>query len=160
MRRNAKVSAQLARAVRDACLCLHTQRAARVLARRYDAALRPIGLTNGQFSILMFLCRDRPSSISAVAELLRADRTTITAYLKPLVRAGLVEITRDPRDGRARVIAATAAGRRKLAAAMPRWRTAHRITSRAVTPTVALDTLRRLARPSEHRPVGSETSSD
>ncbi|MDB5363905.1 MAG: MarR family transcriptional regulator, partial [Rhodospirillales bacterium] len=27
--------------VRDACLCLHAQRAARALARRFDEALRP-----------------------------------------------------------------------------------------------------------------------
>lgn len=36
--------------VRDTCLCLHVQRAARALARRFDEALRPLGLTNGQFS--------------------------------------------------------------------------------------------------------------
>jgi hypothetical protein len=33
--------------VRDTCLCLHLQQAARALARRFDAALRPLGLTNG-----------------------------------------------------------------------------------------------------------------
>jgi hypothetical protein len=43
--------------VRDNCLCLHVQRAARALARRFDDALRPVGLTNGQFSLLMSLNR-------------------------------------------------------------------------------------------------------
>lgn len=46
--------------VRDACLCLHVQRAARALARRFDEALRPVGLTNGQFSLLMALNRPAP----------------------------------------------------------------------------------------------------
>ena len=46
-------------AVRDACLCLHVQRAARARARRFDDALRPIGLTNGQFSIMMSLNRPK-----------------------------------------------------------------------------------------------------
>jgi hypothetical protein len=39
--------------VRDNCLCLNVQRAARALARLFDEALRPLGLTNGQFSLLM-----------------------------------------------------------------------------------------------------------
>jgi hypothetical protein len=43
--------------VRDSCLCLHVQRAARALARRFDNALRPLGLTNGQFSLMMSLNR-------------------------------------------------------------------------------------------------------
>jgi hypothetical protein len=43
--------------VRDCCLCLHVQRAARALARRFDAALKPVGLTTGQFSLLMSLNR-------------------------------------------------------------------------------------------------------
>ena len=41
--------------VRDTCLCLHVQRAARALARRFDEALKPLGLTNGQFSMLVAL---------------------------------------------------------------------------------------------------------
>ena len=46
--------------VRDHCLCLYAQRAARALARRFDDALRPLGLTNGQFSLLMALNRPEP----------------------------------------------------------------------------------------------------
>src|SRR5215217_7749083 len=63
--------------VRDTCLCLHVQRAARALARRFDDALRPLGLTNGQFSLLMSLNRPKPSGIGSVAALLAMDRTTL-----------------------------------------------------------------------------------
>ena len=56
--------------VRDTCLCLHTQRAARALARRFDEALRPVGLTNGQFSLLMSLNRPQPATMGSVASLL------------------------------------------------------------------------------------------
>jgi hypothetical protein len=62
--------------VRDACLCLHVQRAARALARRFDEVLRPLGLTQGQFSLLMSLNRPEPPSIGSVAALLAMDRTT------------------------------------------------------------------------------------
>src|ERR671929_1129273 len=96
--------------VRDTCLCLHVQRAARALARRFDEALRPLGLTNGQFSLMMSLNRPEPPSIGAVAALLAMDRTTLTAALKPLERRGLVEVTADPADRRSRRLTLTPAG--------------------------------------------------
>src|SRR6185437_14848851 len=93
--------------VRDSCLCLHVQRAARALARRFDDAFRPLGLTNGQFSLMMSLNRPEPPSMAAVASLLAMDRTTLTAALKPLERRGLLEITADSADRRAPVMTLT-----------------------------------------------------
>lgn len=63
-------------AVRETCLCLHPQRAARPTGRRFDKALRPIGLTNGQFSLMMSLNRPEPPQIGSVAALLALNRTT------------------------------------------------------------------------------------
>jgi DNA-binding MarR family transcriptional regulator len=111
--------------VRDACLCLHTQRAARALARRFDQALRPVGLTNGQFSLLMSLNRPAPPSMAPVAALLAMDRTTLTAALKPLQRRGLVEVTADPTDKRGRLLQLTEQGRALLGEAVPIWETTH-----------------------------------
>lgn len=111
--------------IRDSCLCLHVQRAARALARRFDHALRPVGLTNGQFSLLLSLNRLKPPGMTAVASLLAMDRTTLTAALKPLQRRGLVHITRDPEDRRGRLMILTAEGRRSLARAVPIWKKAH-----------------------------------
>src|SRR3974390_1611658 len=98
--------------VRDACLCLHVQRAARALARRFDEALRPMGLTNGQFSLLMSLNRPAPPDMGAVATLLGMDRTTLTAALKPLQRRRLLRISVDPADRRGRIMTLTPQGRR------------------------------------------------
>src|SRR5271165_5651241 len=89
--------------VRDCCLCLHVQRAARALGRRFDEVLRPFGLTNGQFSLLMSLNRPDPPSMGPVASLLAMDRTTLTAALKPLERRGLVKVLQDPSDRRSRI---------------------------------------------------------
>jgi DNA-binding MarR family transcriptional regulator len=111
--------------VRDHCLCLHAQRAARVLARRFDEALRPHGLTSGQFSLLVTLNRPRPASIAYIASLLGADRTTLTAALKPLVRQGLVETTVDPADSRVRLISLTETGHARLAEALATWTATH-----------------------------------
>lgn len=120
-----ELSFDLAPMVRDRCLCLHLQRAARAVGRRFDAAFRPFGLTNGQFSLLMSLNRPEPAGMSTVAAVLAMDRTTLTAALKPLERRGLVTVTVDPRDRRSRRLALTAAGRILLAAALPVWRETH-----------------------------------
>ncbi len=111
--------------VRDACLCLHLQRAARAVARRFDAAFRPLGLTSGQFSLLMSLNRREPPSIGSVAALLAMDRTTLTANLKPLERRGLVEIAVDNQDKRTRRLRLTPSGQALLGAAVPVWRDTH-----------------------------------
>lgn len=111
--------------VRDACLCLHVQRAARALARRFDEAFRPVGLTNGQFSLLMSLNRPQPARMREVATLLAMDRTTLTAALKPLERRKLVVIEADPADRRSRLLLLTEEGRAVLAAAVPIWRRVH-----------------------------------
>ena len=112
--------------VRDRCLCLHVQRAARALARRFDDALRPFELTNGQFSLLMSLNRPEPPPMGPVASLLAMDRTTLTAALKPLERRGLVEIEHDPNDRRSRILILTDEGRKLLARAVPVWQRTHK----------------------------------
>ena len=111
--------------VRDTCLCLHAQRAARALARRFDEALKPAGITSGQFSLLMSLNRPKPPNLGSVADLLAMDRTTLTANLKPLERHGFVETAADPKDRRARLLRLTPAGRSVLARAVPIWRRVH-----------------------------------
>jgi DNA-binding MarR family transcriptional regulator len=111
--------------VRDCCLCLHMQRAARNLARIFDEALRPLDLTNGQFSLLMSLNRPQPPAMKEVSALLAMDRTTLTAALKPLERRGLLAIAQDPDDKRSRLLSLTAAGQRLLAKAFPVWEQTH-----------------------------------
>jgi DNA-binding MarR family transcriptional regulator len=111
--------------VRDCCLCLHTQRAARALARRFDEALRPLDLTNGQFSLLMALNRPEPPNLGSVANLLAMDRTTLTAALKPLERRKLVKVSVDKEDRRGRLLVITPAGRALLNKAFPVWKKTH-----------------------------------
>jgi DNA-binding MarR family transcriptional regulator len=111
--------------VRDTCLCLHAQRAARALARHFDDVLRPVGLTNQQFSLLMALNRPAPPPMGPVARLLEMDRTTLTAALKPLERRGLVRVEASPADRRTRLLALTKAGAATLAAAVPIWQETH-----------------------------------
>jgi DNA-binding MarR family transcriptional regulator len=107
--------------VRDSCLCLHVRRAARTIARRFDDAFRPLGLTSGQYSLLMSLNRPHPPHMQDVADLLAMDRTTLTANLKPLERRGLVAIDIDPKDKRSRLLTLTDQGMALLVKAFPIW---------------------------------------
>lgn len=115
------VTYEMTEFVRDHCLCLAAQRAARTLARRFDEALRPVGLTSGQFSLLMSLNQPTAPSIGSIAALLAMDRTTLTANLKPLERRGLVETKVDAVDRRGRLLVLTAIGRNLLQSALPIW---------------------------------------
>jgi len=140
--------------VRDGCLCLHAQRAARVLARRFDEVLKPIGLTNGQFSLLMSLNRPAGAGVGQgrgpcgngqgarrvadtaevamrdVATLLGMDRTTLTAAAKTLERRGLLLVVVDAADRRARFLRLTEAGLAVLAEAVPIWKHEHALLDR------------------------------
>ncbi|KWV52651.1 MAG: MarR family winged helix-turn-helix transcriptional regulator [Phyllobacterium sp.] len=111
--------------VRDTCLCLHVQRAARALARLFDDALRPVGLTNGQFSLMTSLNRPEPPPMGPVATLLAMDQTTLTAALKPLQRRGWVNVTQNAKDKRRRLLSLTPEGKAVLAAAVPIWESTH-----------------------------------
>jgi DNA-binding MarR family transcriptional regulator len=111
-----------AQTVRDACLCLHVQRAARLLGRQYDEALRDVELTNEQFSLLVALAQPEPPSMSELAAALGMDRTTLTASLKPLERRGLVDTVSSELDRRVRLVSLTQPGHRLLQAALPAWR--------------------------------------
>ena len=113
------------REIAETCLCFRTQRAARALARRFDAAFRPLGITNGQFSLLAMLSAREARRMKDIAGFLAMDRTTLTAALKKVERDGLVAVKADPQDGRGKLVALTAKGRRRLERAKPVWRDEH-----------------------------------
>ncbi len=127
--------------VRDRCLCLHLQRAARAIGRHFDEALKPVGLNQGQYSLLISLNRPDAPRLSDVAHLLALDRTTLTANLKPLARRGLLSIIDDRDDKRIRRLVLTNEGRNILRRAVPIWRRTHAEID-AVVPRGNLDTLR------------------
>ncbi|WP_137127106.1 MarR family winged helix-turn-helix transcriptional regulator [Roseomonas sp. HF4] len=111
--------------IRDTCLCLATQRAARALARRFDAALRPFGLTHGQFSLMVALNRPEPPPIGRLAPFLAMDASTLTAAVKPLERRGLLRIIADTQDRRSRRVQITPEGVSLLRDAIPAWQATH-----------------------------------
>lgn len=131
--------------IRDHCLCLHVQRAARALSRRFDEVFRPYGITSGQFSLMNGLNRPEPPTIGAVAALLVMDRSTVTANLKPLERAGLVTVVVDEKDRRGRRVALTDKGRERLGQTMRVWVQEHEALEREIGDGAALRTALSLA---------------
>jgi len=106
----------------DECFGLNLKRAARTVGRRYDEALRPIDLNNGQFATLAVIAAFQPVSMHILAEHMSMDRTTLTAALKPLERRTLVSVRADDLDRRARSISLTDGGMKLLREAIPLWK--------------------------------------
>ena len=123
--------------IRDTCLCLAAQRAARRLARRFDAALRPFGLTNGQFSLMVALNQPEPPPIGRLAPFLGMDPSTLTAAVKPLARRGLLRIEGDPDDRRSRRLRITPEGVALLRQAVEVWRITHAEAEATLGPELA-----------------------
>lgn len=115
--------------IRDQCLCLATQRAARLLARRFDRLFAPLGLTNGQFSMLVALSGQWKPRLGELADFLAMDSTTVTAAVKTLEKRGLVMLLPDEADARVRRPALTDAGRAVVAQAVPLWRAEHALVN-------------------------------
>ena len=76
----------------------------------------------------MSLTRPAAPSIGQLATELAMDRTTLTAYLKPLDRRGLIRTAAHDLDARSRVLSLTDAGRELLEHAIPLWRRVQRST--------------------------------
>jgi DNA-binding MarR family transcriptional regulator len=123
----------------DECLCFRARRVSRALTRIYDEALRPLGIQATQLTLLnaIALSGDEGGPMSATAELLAMDGTTLSRNLQPLEKAGLVRVGRDPADRRVRIALLTPAGRRLIQQALPLWKRAHRQVVAALGPTEA-----------------------
>jgi DNA-binding MarR family transcriptional regulator len=123
------------RSIRDQCLCLATQRAARRLARRFDRLFAPLGLTNGQFSLMVALSGPWQPRMGELADFLAMDSTTMTAAIKPLEKRGLVVVVADEADRRIRRPRLTPEGRVLVRQAVPLWTAEHaRVAEEAQTP--------------------------
>ena len=117
--------------VRLPCGCANLRRAARVITRRYDAALRPTGFGAAQFTLLQALNTKPGMSQKQLAGLLEIDSTTLTRTLEPLRRAKWLR-SKAGHDRREVHLALTAAGKRAYARALPYWERAQAEFARAL----------------------------
>jgi DNA-binding MarR family transcriptional regulator len=86
------------------------------LASELTAALAPLGVSARGYHVLHAALSGEHSQ-TELAEMIGLDKTTMVVAVDELERAGLAERRPAPEDRRARIIAVTPAGRRKLAEA-------------------------------------------
>jgi DNA-binding MarR family transcriptional regulator len=104
------------------CTCARLRKLTRRLTRIYDAHLAAQAIKVTQYSLLANAARGE-RTLSEFAAELEMDRSTLSRNLAPLAAQGWVSIAVGA-DPRSRSISVTAAGRRKLKAALPLWRKA------------------------------------
>jgi DNA-binding MarR family transcriptional regulator len=103
------------------CASFNFRRAARAVTRFYDQALERCGIRSTQFAILVGVAKTQPTAISALAELLVIDSTTLTRSLRLLKKEGLLTVSERARK-RQRFLRLTPKGELTLAESVPVWR--------------------------------------
>ena len=106
------------------CASFNFRRTARAVTRFYDQAFEPFGIRSTQFTILVGIAKTQPTSMSALAEILVIDRTTLTRSLRLLKQQGLLSVS-ERSTKRQRFLTLTPRGERVLGESLPAWRHAH-----------------------------------
>src|SRR4051812_17361013 len=91
------------------CLVANSRMGARAITRRYDAYLRPHGVTATQFSLLGAILQLPGATVSEIAEARGFERTTLTRNLDKLAALGLV-VAVHPKRGNGRISELTPKG--------------------------------------------------
>ncbi len=102
---------------------MRVRRLSRVVTRKFDEALRPLGITPAQLSLLVIIELHGPVAPSAVARYLDIEKSTLSRNLRLMNAAGWIH---DWSEGSEKRLELTAAGRKLLADAYPLWRQAQK----------------------------------
>lgn len=105
------------------CLVLNTVAAARALVRRYDAQLKPFGVTVQQFSLLAAIRYNPSATVGALSSRIHLDRTSLIRNLDRLEAKGLVRRL-DSAGGNMRVSELTKEGESLLDRLIVEWQAA------------------------------------
>lgn len=103
------------------CTAMRLRKAARRISQIYDQHLEKAGLTITQYGLLTQIRSFEGISVGQLAEKMVMDPTTLTRNLRPIERDGLVTLTPDPRDKRARCLQLTEKGLAAHRAARGAW---------------------------------------
>ncbi len=130
-----------ARAVAEGCAGLNIRLAARRITRFLEARMQGTDLSLALFGLMVHIAAARDDTIGALAERSGLDQSTLSRNLRSLERDRLVEIAIVEQDLRRRAVWLTEKGARRLEAAIPVWRRAHRALAEVIEPAA----VRRLA---------------
>ena len=116
----------------DHCTCEGLRRLTRRMTVVYDGHLGKVGLTVGQYALLVTIGAET-LPLSRLAQRTATDRTTLTRTLTPLIKAGWVVVV-PGEDARTRLVTLTEAGRRKAETARAAWQDAQDQIGAALSP--------------------------
>jgi DNA-binding MarR family transcriptional regulator len=102
------------------CMCANIRRTARAITQRYDEALRPLGLTITQFTVLKALSLVGDITQGRLGEILAMDSTTLTRTLGIMNREGWISKVYGT-DRRERRLRLTGVGKSEFNRAVPQW---------------------------------------
>jgi DNA-binding MarR family transcriptional regulator len=110
----------LARQAVSTCACFNLRRASRALTMISDAALAPLQLSSGQFTLLVSVRIKGETSLLQLADMVWTDRSVLSRTVRPLEDRGLLKIV-PGRDRRIRKVTLSPAGHRLLLRAHGIW---------------------------------------
>ena len=115
--------AMIAENAAASCLALRIRRMSRIITRFYDDALRPLGITASQFTLLTTLAKRDSITAVEIGHALDIEKSTLSRNLKRLLALG--HMTMDPPAGRrGRGLHLTMQGKTVIKDAFPVWRSA------------------------------------
>jgi DNA-binding MarR family transcriptional regulator len=114
------------------CTCARLRRLTRRVTAVYNRALAPTGMRITQYSLLANLRRSGAMPLSALADLLDMDRTTLSRNLRPLADAGWVTVIANREDARVRIVGLTAEGEAQWQVARAQWKRAQQEVNETV----------------------------
>jgi DNA-binding MarR family transcriptional regulator len=112
------------------CAGVNVRLAERRITHFLERRMSGASLSLAQFGLLAHIAAAHDDTITALAERVGLDQSTLSRNLRGLEDSGLVEIVTAEKDLRRRAVWLTETGARQLEAALVEWRNAHDILSR------------------------------
>ena len=131
-----------ARTALETCAGLNLRRAARRATQFLEERMMASGVSFSQFGLMAEIASADDDTVSALAERMGLDQSTLSRTLRTLEADGLLEIAVVESDQRKRMVWLTEKGARKLEATLAIWRQAHAKLARQVS----VESVRRLSR--------------
>ena len=114
---------EIAEATASSCLATRVRQLSRIVTRLYDDALRPLGITASQYTLLAQLASRDGITAVEIGHELDIEKSTLSRNLKRLLALG--HLIMDPPAGRrGRGLHLTPKGQAVLVDAFPIWRDA------------------------------------
>ena len=142
--KNSKAVAEAAETISANCLAARIRLLHRTITGIFDEALRPVGLTDAQLTILVMVANRGPVAPGAVARHLNMEKSTISRNVARMQKNGWLTVA-DGQSGREQQLSLNAKGRALLVKALPVWNEAQ-IKAKAVLGQRGADSIGSLGR--------------